>query len=250
MHHWAARRTIGGTYLLGVGLIVLAVGGCPSTGGTTGEDHQEETLSASIGMTPKTPATLEKVDFEVHIEDANGGHVMDMSAVDLQYRAEGSDDWQDISLTAAAEHFDGSHTFTSSGDYEFRVMGVRHGGHDMEQIHTMTMHVERAHKDAGPYHVEFESTPGHIHEEGETVLRCWVSFDYDGTAATGLTVQFVVEESDGHTTTLDATEVESGLYEAALTFEHHGEAHVEIKLSGAGVTAAEVDFHVDVDEAH
>ena len=116
MHHSAARWVIGGTYLLGVALAALTVGGCPSTGEPTDGDHQEETLSASISTTPKTPATLEKVDFEVHIADADGGHVMDMSAVELDYRAVGSDEWRGISLTAADEDFGGSYTFASSGD--------------------------------------------------------------------------------------------------------------------------------------
>lgn len=120
----------------------------------------------------------------------------------------------------------------------------------MEEMHSITMHIERAHADAGEYHVEYESDPGHIHEGVEAMLTFWVSLEDDGTAAAGLAAQIVVEESDGHTTTLNATEIQDGVYQATMPFADGGETHAGIALPAAGGGEVEADFHFHVSEAH
>lgn len=214
-----------------------------------GGAHEEEELTAKISTTSDELRTLDEVTFTVEIEDEHGGHMMDMEAVTQEVRSEGGE-WREIELMAMDEHYMGTRTFSSSGDYEFRVMGMSHGGHEMEEMHSTTMHVERAHADAGEYHVEYESDPGHIHEGNEAVLTFWVSLEDDEAAAVDLAAQIVVEESDGHTTTLDATEIEDGVYQATMTFVDAGETHAEIVLPAGDGSEVEADFHFHVSETH
>lgn len=114
----------------------------------------------------------------------------------------------------------------------------------------MSVHVERAHTDAGSFHIEYESDPGHTHAGGEAMLMFWVAMDDSGAPATGLTAQIVVEESDGHATTFDADEVEPGVYHAMMAFVDGGEAHVEIVFLDENGLEVEADFHFHVSDAH
>ena len=232
--------------VVSVALVALLLAGCPSA---PPGDHVEEELTAKISTTSEELRTLEEATFLVEIEDENGDHMMDMAAVSLEVRSEGGE-WREIELMAMDEHYMGTRTFSSSGDYEFRVMGASHMGHDMEEMHSTTMHVVRAPADAGEYHVQYESDPGHIHEGAEAILTFWVSLEDGGAAAVGLAAEIVVEESDGHTTTLDATEIENGVYQATMTFADAGETHVEIVLPAGDGSEVEADFHFHVSEVH
>ncbi len=77
---------------------------------------------------------------------------------------------------------------------------------------------------------------------------CWVrALDAVPTAAR-IAAQIVVEESDGHTNTLDATEIKDGVYQATMT--DAGETHAEIALPAAGGGEVEADFYFHVSETH
>ena len=69
----------------------------------------------------------------------------------MQYRHEDSAEWEDLVMILSGTDYTGTMMFTSSGDFEIRVMG-RHQGHDhMETLHEVAehMHVGRAHQDVG-----------------------------------------------------------------------------------------------------
>jgi len=148
------------------------------------------------------------------------------------------------------DHYMGSHTFSSSGDYEIRVLGMAHMGDTMGQMHIMTIHVERAHNDAGPYHIEFESNPGHIDAGEEVMLMFWIALEDSGNAATELTPQIIVEEADGHETILSTNEIEPGVYHAMMNFLDEGESHVKIVLVDENGQEHEADFHFHISETH
>ena len=247
MKHQATRRLkLNTTFLMPVGVLLAAAVGCVPVG--TG-DHVEEALSAHVVTTPADLKTLDEVSFAVEIEDAMGNHTTDMEEVRLEIREVGGD-WVEITLTAMTDHFEGTRTFSSSGEYELRVLGLEHMGHMMEEMHTSSFQVERAHTDVGPFHIEYESDPGHIHAGEESVLMFWVAMDDSGEAATGLTVQIVAEESDGHMTTFEADEVEPGVYQAMMDFVDGGEAHVAIVLLDENGQEVEADFHFNVADVH
>lgn len=240
------RFRLSATFFMPIGVLMATAVGCVPVG--TG-DHVEETLSAHVVTTPSELKTLDEISFRVEIEDEMGNHTTDMEDVRLEIREIGGD-WREITLTPMTDHFMGTRTFSSSGDYELRVLGMEHVGHVMEEMHTMSFHVERAHTDAGPFHIEYESEPGHIHAGEEAMLMFWVARDDSGEPATGLTAQIVVEESDGHVTTFEADEVEPGVYLAMMDFVDSGEAHVAIVLLDENGQEVEADFHFSVADVH
>lgn len=235
--------------------LIGAMVGCPADGGGgqegSGEgSHDEEVLSAHVEATPVAASTLGEVSFEVHIEDEGGHHVMDMAEVHLEVRAVGSDTWREIELTAMTDHYMGTRTFTSSGDYELRITGMEHMGHELEEMHLSTMTVARAHADIGLYHIQYENTPGHIHEGDTVTVSFWVALDDGGDLATGLAAQIVVEESDASETTVTAVEGDPGVYSADMTFAVAGDAHVSLQFTGSDSSPVEADFQVHVASLH
>ena len=238
-------RLFTGALFVAAGWLTVSVG-CVSV---APDGHDEEVLSADITTTPTELKTLDEVSFAIGIENMAGQHMTNMAEVRLEIREPGSE-WRAIDVALMTDHYVGLRTFASSGDYELRVLGMEHMGHALEEMHIMTIHVERAHADAGPFHIEYESEPGHIHAGEEAVLMFWVALDDGGAAATGLTGQIVVEESDGHVTTLEADEGEPGVYSAMMGFVDGGEAHVAIVLLDENGQEVEVDFHFDVADVH
>ena len=78
----------------------------------------------------------------------------------------------------------------------------------------------------------------------------WVAMDDGGDPATGLTVQIVVEESDGHETSFEADEVEPGVYHTMMDFVDGGGAHAAIVLLDDNGQEVKVDFHFSVADVH
>lgn len=248
MHHarWLRVHFVQ-TIVMSASGTLVAAGGCAVPTGTG--DHEEETLTAHVETTPAELKALDEIEFWVEIEDAMGNHTTDMEEVRLEVREAGGE-WVEISVTAGSESFMGTGIFSSSGDYELRVLGMQHMGHMLEEMHTMSFHVDRAHTEAAGFHIEFESDPGHIHAGEATMLMFWVATEETGDPVNGLMPEIVVEESDGHMTTLEAQEVEPGLYQAVMSFADSGEAHATISfLDGTG-EPVEGDFHFLVAEAH
>ncbi len=232
--------------LLVVCSVVYLGAGC---GGLPNAGHVEESLTAHIETLPSELKTLDEVTFIVEVEDEDNMHTTDLADVRLEIRTPGGE-WGEIDLMEMDDHFMGTREFGSSGDYELRVMGMAHSGHAMEQMHASTVHVERAHMDAGPFHIQYESEPGHLDAGEEAMLMFWVAMDDSGDPATGLVAQIVVEESDGHMTILDAEEGEPGVYHTMMSFFDAGESHVEIVLTGPDGQDVVAEFHFDVSDAH
>ncbi len=229
--------------LLVVAMAVVILAGCEPP-------HIEGVLSGQIELSSTALSTLEVSAFEVHIEDAEGHHVMTMEMVHLEVREVGSETWREIELTAMGDHYSGTRIFNSSGEYELRLMGAEHSEHEMEEMDHIFVTVERAHADVAQYHVQYESEPGHIHEGDAVTLTAWIALEATGEPVTALLLQFVVEESDGVVTVLDAVEAEAGVYTSGMPFEIDGEAHVDIQFTDDTGAAFAADFHVHVSSIH
>lgn len=244
-HVYSSAAVRNCAFLVVCSVVYLCVGcdGLPNAG------HVEESLTAHIETLPSELKTLDEVTFIVEVKDEDDMHTTDLAEVRLEIRTPGGE-WREIDLMEMDDHYMGTRTFGSSGDYELRVMGMAHTGDSMEQMHMTTVHVERAHADAGPFHIQYESEPGHLDAGEDAMLMFWVAMDDSGDPATGLVVQIVVEESDGHRTTLDAEEGEPGVYHAMMSFSDAGDAHVEIVLPGADGQDVTADFHFHVVEGH
>ena len=228
----------------GLGLLAMlsVLTGCPPA-------HEEEELTGSIELASAVLYTLEDTTFEVHIETSDGQHMTTMAELHLEYRAVGGDTWREIELVAGDEHYTGIRVFSNSGDYELRLTGMQHGGHEMEEMATMTITVNRAHAEVGEYYIQYESDPGHIHAGFTATLTFWVALEATGEAVTGLTAQIIVEESDGHATTLDATEGDAGAYSADMHFADDGDAHIEFQFTDDTGPVA-VDIHIRIAAVH
>ncbi len=236
--------------LLTLVALVVTMVGCPPQG------HQEEELTGEIVINAAALYTLEEVEIEVWITNEHGESDMDMEEVVLEYSSVDSETWRGIELTAMTDHYVGTRTFASSGDYELRLSSAAHSGHELEEMDLVLVSVDRAHVDVGLYHIQFESTPGHIHTGHDgaagdpAALDFWVALDDGGAPATGLAAEIIVVESDGVTTTLAATEVEAGLYSAELGFVAAGEAQVSISFTGSDSSAVQADFTVNIAAQH
>lgn len=230
--------------LMAVAIAVVSFIGCIPP------EHIEEVLSGEIELVAATLFTLDDSAFEVHIENAAGHHVMTMEMVHLEVREVGSETWREIELTAMGEHYAGTRTFNSSGEYELRLMGAEHSEHEMEEMDSIFVTVNRAHADVAQYHVQYESDPGHIHEGDTVALSTWIAIEETGDPVTGLAVQFVVEESDEVVTVLDAVEGDAGVYSAEMMFGIDGDVHMDIQFTDDTGAAFAADFHVHVSAVH
>lgn len=225
-------------------LLILGLAACPPPA------HVEEALTAEVVVETQTIRTLDAIVIEVHVEDADGHHHTDMTELHLEVRLVGSDTWTEITLTVDGEHYSGTTTFTSSGDYEIRVTGMAHSGHEMEEMFSGSMLVERAHADVGLYHIQYESDPGHIHEGDPAILNFWIALDDSGDPVLGLAAEIFAEDSLGAIATVNAAEGEGGLYWAEITFSEAGSGHAGIRFTAPDNSPIEADFHIDVAHGH
>jgi hypothetical protein len=168
----------------------------------------------------------------------------------------GATEWQSISMTMSGDHFEGKHTFVSSGDYEMRAMGVPHHddghGHDPEELHHMDehYHVHRANKDAGGYRVEYESFPGHIHAGETATLKFWVVDSNTDLPVGGLAPNIRCFETGGVEHVDASTEPATGVYELAHVVDTAGTTSISLLFIGADSNPAEVRFDITVSAEH
>lgn len=175
----------------------------------------------------------------------------------MEWLPEGSDSWSAIELALAGTAYVGTYTFSSSGDYQLRVMGQRPGEAGMRVLYEAPdpLHAVRAHAEAGGYRIEFEAFPGHIREGDDAALRFWImepERDASGNRSPILGVRGEVHivESDGSEVARDLQEMGDGVYESDHSFAAADEAHVQLHFTGADGQPAEVEFHLHIAHAH
>lgn len=239
--------------LLFVPLVLIACSDDPlPTDGGNGEDGATEDLT--VDLTPPDHVHIySEVDFAATITDDAGDPVTDFDSVRVEYRPSGEDSWTGtVDLDADGDAYSGAHTFTSSGDYDLRVVGRRPDDEAAVEMHrpSEALQAVRAHTDAGGYAVEFEAFPGHIHQGDVADLRFWVMEQGDQSPVPDLTPDIHVVEADDSEETVAASETDDGVYEAEHTFGSAGDATVTLQFTGTGGESAEATFSLPVSEAH
>lgn len=200
--------------------------------------------------------TLGEVTFTVAVTDQHGNPVTDFEAVQLERQLVGDDAWRAIELAPAGDVFQGTYTFSSSGEYHLRVMAREHGAAEMEMLHEMhePVHVGRAHGDLGEWRAEFESFPGHIHEGEEAALRFWVTEEHaDGEShpVEGMSPRVHVRNEDtGAEVMVTAEEHEPGVYEIHHHFDAAGEVHAGLHAQTSTGDPGEAAFHFHIAHGH
>lgn len=254
--------------ILGLGLIVGS--GCAEN--PVGHDENDSEYVAEVSVSEEHISTLSETEFEITLHKENGSSLGDISALRIEFRMEDDADgeWEPAEMVHHGSHFEASHMFMSSGEYQWRIVGDEHGDGDSHMLFESDDHmdVERAHLDAGGYRVEFESFPGHVHEGMTATVAFWV-FDDDDDGGdghggghgddhgsddhggmTGLDVTIQCDEADGHMEQHQGHEGEPGMYTAEHEFEEHGEVELSIRFHQQGGSEVEAAFHVPVASAH
>lgn len=239
----------------------------PATGGgggdDGGDDHADPTsdLVVDLQLSSSHVHILSELTLTATVTDHHGEAVTDFDSLVVERKAADSDTWRAINLELQGDSYVGAYTFASSGDYDLRVAGRRPHDAAMVQMHQMTetspMHLSavRAHGDLGPYRVEFESFPGHIHTGEVATVRFWVmeaEADADGNRApiTGLTdAQIHCVDSADVEELHDVTEVEPGVYEADHEFLEAGHFHAGIHKTIDG-ESHEAAFELNIAHGH
>lgn len=216
-----------------------------------------EELSVQLELSSGHVHTLSELGFTVTVTNQYGTPITDFETIQVERRAHGSDTWRGTELTLAGTSYTGTYMFNSSGEYDLRVSGQRHGQAAMSVLHEMGEHMEvaRAHAVVNEqYRIEVETFPGHLHEGDEAEVRFWV-LDPDRNAEgirppiTGLTNLRLHCVDEMHSTGI--TEVEAGVYMVTHTFAEAGEAHLGLHLMNPdGSPMGEAEFTTHVAHGH
>ena len=219
-------------------------------------DHDEE-LVAEVVFSVEDLATLSEFTLTVHVEDHAGEHVTAMKEVRVEFQHHDDTEWSGVVLSLQGEEFVGTHMFMSSGEYDFRVIGVQLGQVEELVLYEAAEHmvVERIHQEVGDFIVEFETFPGLVHEGAEAAVRFWImeaEADNDGhhRMMAGLHAEIHVTDANGVAMEHEAHEEVPGTYEAHHTFLEAGEAQFEIHFEGVGGTEQHAEFRVPVSHEH
>lgn len=234
----------------------FAVAGCGDD--TAGPGHNEN-LAFVITPSEAHAHTLDVITFTVAVTDDEGNAVTDFQQISLEYAPHDTENWRTITLTVAGGVYQGTQTFTTSGEYEVRVMGRRHTEDVLEEMHRMAEHLEvgRAHVGAGGYRVEYESFPGHIHEGDTSLVTFWVMEEtadpvtgvrapIGGLAPTG---ECAHESGTNHPLS-SWTESATGTYEANHLFDEGGATELALFFTGSDGMPAEGRFQIHVSDVH
>lgn len=219
-------------------------------------DHDEE-LVAEVVFSIEDLVTLSEFTLTVHVENHAGEHVTEMAEVRAEFRHHDAAEWSGVVLFLQGEEFVGVYTFFSSGDYDFRVIGVRSENSPEVVLYEAAEHLEvgRAHVEVGAYRVEMETFPGEIHEGIEAAVRFWI-MEADGDHGgqphmmPGLHAEIHCLDADGTPEEHIPHEEEPGVYEAHHHFVGAGEAHVEIHFEIPAGGEYEAGFHLPVEHQH
>lgn len=198
-----------------------------------------------------------EVTFTVSAIDEHGNAVTDFDTIRVERKAHGDETWRAVELEREGDVYVGNYVFASSGDYDLRVAGMRHGDHEMMVLHEMSehFHVARAHVEAAGYRVEFETFPGHLHEGDEATVRFWMmeaEADEDGERApiTGISAEVHCLESGGVEEHHHAVETEPGLYEADHHVQEAGPMHVGLHFTAQDGTEIEAALEIEIAHGH
>lgn len=248
------------TKIVLVSAVTLGVAAC-SENPVAEED--DSTFIAEISASGDHVSTLTEVTFDVELTKTNGAAVSDLDGTQLQFLAEGSDRWRGADLTPHGSHFEAKYTFSSSGEYLWRIARDELGEGNFESLYESSepLEVERIHQEVGEYRVEFETFPGHIHSGSSATVAFWVKeaegdddhhhdSDDDHGAVMGLETSIHCEEANGLQELHDGIEAEPGMYSAEHHFAEHGEARMSIRFHGHGGNQLEAAFDVPVAAAH
>lgn len=220
-------------------------------------EHHDDEFSFGLTLSPDHVHTLTPVTFKVTVTDHHGAMISDFEELNVEHRLEGATSWRSVSMNHDGTAYVGSETFVTSGEYELRIMGMPHHGHELEELHHAAehLHVGRAHVEAGGYRVEYESFPGHIHEADSPLLKFWVKeVDADTTGVRppvgGLSAEIRCAESTGTDHVFSATESATGVYEATHMVESAGDTRMGLLFTGVGGGISVAEFDVHVSHAH
>ena len=151
------------------------------------------------------------------------------------------------------EEYVGTKTFFTSGEYDFRVIGIEGGSIEELVLYEAPDHmeVERAHQEVGGFRVEFETFPGHLHEGTEAAIRFWITDAADGHVIASLVAEIHCTDGNGVAEEHNPPhEEEPGVYEAHHTLLEAGDAHFEIHFTGPDGAEQHAEFDVPVVHAH
>lgn len=244
------------TLLASLLLLPVVLTACDDPLPTGADDHEDATADLQVDLTlsPDHVHIYSDVTFTVAVTDHHGDPVTDFDQIHIEYREASDTEWSEIELTQDGDTFTGNHSFSSSGDYDVRVMGQRPEDASPVMMHEMSdhLHAARAHQTTGGYSVEFEAFPGHIHDGDTGTMRFWVIDESDGSddPVTGLGPEIHVTESDASEFTHSATEADPGVYEADHTFQSAEDATVALHFTGSGGGSAEAEFTIHIAHAH
>ena len=235
------------------GLVLIAVAACTDNPILEPDVHAED-LDVALSFSVEELVTLTEMEVEVEITNHEGVPFTDFEMVGFEYRMEGETEWETTELELHEGHFSADHMFFSSGEYEVRVTGTRHGADHSETLFEQGEHaeVERIHMEAGEYRIEMETFPGRIHEGDEAEVRFWVAeLGTDGHSGGhgmgGLNAQIhLSHDASGSTQQHMADEHEDGVYEAMHLFDEAGEFEVMMSFQDEHGDTHEAAFHVPV----
>lgn len=248
--------------MVGLIALVFAAFGCADELAAPGDPGHEEELAFTLTVGTDDIHTLSEVALTLRVTNDHGDAMTEFDDMEVQYRMEGSTQWDaGVAMMLQGTEFMGTHTFVTSGEYEFRIMGVPHHGdghgHAAEELHHMVehFHVERASVEVGGYRVEYESFPGHVHEGLTPILKFWVmetNSDASGNRPpiVGLNANIRCTESDGTVHNEPAVEAASGAYEGPHTIQSAGDTRLALLFTGSDSNPAEAEFEIHVDHEH
>lgn len=213
-------------------------------------------VSVELELSSDHIHTLSEITYTVTVRDHTGAYVTDFESLAVERKAHGSDTWRATELALTGTSYTGAYTFNSSGEYDLRVSGQRHGESEMAVLHEMAEHLEvvRAHAVVNEqYRVEVESFPGHLHEGDLASVKFWVlepERNADGIRPpiSGLTNLRIHCVDEMHA---DITEESPGVYVVEHTFAEVGDAHLGLHfMHGDGSMMGEAEFTTHVVHGH
>lgn len=212
-------------------------------------------LTAELVLSSGHVHTLSEVAFDVVIRNGDGYAVDDFEAVSVERRSAGGA-WRSIDLEASGIGYAGTYTFTSSGDYDLRVMVTRHGTGEPVEVPLadgpmMHLEVARAHVEVAGHRVEFETFPGHIHEGDEVEVKFWIlepERNAEGVRppVTGLDTRVLCFELGELVEEHQALDEADGVYQVRHLFSSAGDAAATLRFpdDDGDEVAASFEFHV------
>jgi hypothetical protein len=220
------------------------------------DDHDDE-LTATLSLSSDHVHTLTELTYTVSVADHHGVAMTNLTEVNVERRAVGSDTWRGTALTLNGAVWEAPYTFSSSGEYELRVSVVREGMTDPEVVYTMPepLDVVRIHEVIAGMRVEFETFPGHIHEGETATAKFWIMESERNQLGVrpplqGMHVTMICTEADGSVEEHHAEELEPGVYVADHTFVSVGDFLATIEIGEHDALLGEVSFTTHVVHGH